>query len=467
MADLKSRLDRIRRLGLVRATELRVDESEEGRATSGTPDADRGASTARQRAPVASQEIPSGAFVSGGPGPAGWVRSGDYLWKRETRHTLWFPEEIDIAAFEVAQNASARRLARASPAGPRRGRGPILAPDHSKGDGGVLGARAGNGPESRYSPLSIRRAREDLRFFDFETTGLSGGTGTVAFLAAIAQPDVDGCSVSQYFLSDYPGEPAFLEAVLADLPPGCTVVTYNGRCFDIPLLRTRCIMNGMRMGSFGQLDALYLARRLWRRKHGGASLGLLEAKVLEIEREEDVPGALIPGLWLEYLRSGDDRPLRPVFAHNAIDVVSLAGLVARAARVFAAAEPLSRVSGSQEADMAWIGRTLIELGEEAKGEALLESACADGDERAGLMLSARYRRAGREEERRALFELLPVTARSDIERAKFAEHVQKDLRAALAYTERAMTSDVQGLLGETLAARHRRLSEKLSRDRAF
>jgi hypothetical protein len=108
---------------------------------------------------------------------------------------------------------------------------------------------------------------------------------------------------------------------------------------------------------------------------------------------------------------------------------------------------------------------LIELGDAERGESLLDSACADGDEKAGLILLSRYRKSRRTAERSDLLQVLPLSPRSDIERAKFAEHVQKDLKSALMYTERAMASIGGRRFGEAIASRHLRLSERISRCR--
>jgi hypothetical protein len=304
----------------------------------------------------------------------------------------------------------------------------------------------------------------DLRFFDFETTGLSGGAGTVAFLAGLGRVDSDGFAVRQYFLADYPGEAAFIEAVISGLQGGSCVLTYNGYAFDLPLLRTRCIMNAVPVPELGHVDALFLARRLWRRIHGSVSLQNLESRLLGIERTGDVPGFLIPGLWLNWLRTADIAPLQPVFHHNAQDVLTLAKLVRRADAILE--DPLSRIRdapGSPCADPARLGCILLDLGRIEEGESILLSATADGDEMAGLALAKRYLIEGRMSEREALLDLLPETPRCDILRAKHAEHRQKDYLAALRFTERAMSRE-DPVLHEALEHRRHRLVRRLQRE---
>jgi uncharacterized protein YprB with RNaseH-like and TPR domain len=183
------------------------------------------------------------------------------------------------------------------------------------------------------------------RFLDTETTGLSGGSGTWVFLVGWSRLVEDaggiGLMVSQYFLEDLGGEPGLVEAVESGLAaqdgaagteegPACRLATYNGASFDLPLLRTRWIMNGRAFPELPHLDCVHPARRLWRQVAGQARLGTIEALVLGVRRPDDIPGSLVPQLYLDYLRRGAGpgfaAELGGVFRHHVQDVVSLAGL---------------------------------------------------------------------------------------------------------------------------------------------
>ena len=75
------------------------------------------------------------------------------------------------------------------------------------------------------------------------------------------------------------------------------------------------------------LDMLTIARRIWKTRLPGRSLGDLEREILHITRdEEEVPGWMIPEMYFDYLYSGDARPMKRVFYHNAVDIISLAQL---------------------------------------------------------------------------------------------------------------------------------------------
>ena len=182
---------------------------------------------------------------------------------------------------------------------------------------------------------------EHVAFLDTETTGLAGGTGTYVFLVGLGHFAEGRFTVEQFFLREYGEERAMLAALAARLARFTAIVTFNGKAFDWPLLQTRF---GMHRHPLPQaeplhLDLLFPARRLWRERLGSCSLSALEEGVLGVKRRLDVPSWLIPNIYFQYVRERDARPLRPVFAHNEQDVLSLLALTVRLARHFA--EPVS------------------------------------------------------------------------------------------------------------------------------
>ncbi len=246
-----------------------------------------------------------------------------------------------------------------------------------------------------------------LRFLDLETTGLSGGAGTVAFLATIGRVvREEGRStfvLHQVFLRDYPGEAQFIDCVLASLGSDPGLVSYNGRAYDLPLLRSRCVMNRIQPPSPSlHIDLLYTARRLWRSRFGGASLSLLEKEVLGRERIGDVAGAAIPGIWFSFLERGEHESMAAVVSHNADDVVSLAALLARAALCF---DEGVRGPRSVDIDLFSLGRVFLAIGRTAEGEFALEAAAKQGSSDAALLLARVWRRAGKMTAARAILAL--------------------------------------------------------------
>lgn len=179
---------------------------------------------------------------------------------------------------------------------------------------------------------------EAFAFLDTETSGLSGGTGTYAFLVGAARFVNGQFVLQQFFMRDPAEEAALLEGLANFLAPAKALVTFNGKAFDAPLLVTRYTLHRLPLPfkGYAHLDLLPLARRLWRERLPSRALKYLEEHVLGMTRTtEEVPGYEIPWLYFDYLRSGDARPLAGVFYHNAMDVVALAALLAHTGAMIA------------------------------------------------------------------------------------------------------------------------------------
>jgi uncharacterized protein len=179
-------------------------------------------------------------------------------------------------------------------------------------------------------------------FIDLETTGISGGAGTVAFLVGCGYFDLGAFQVRQFLLTSYTAERALLAAVSDFFDDADLIVTYNGKTFDVPVMETRWLFHRMKLPLEGvpHFDALHAARRLWKSRaetdsidDAGCRLTTLERTLFDVRRVGDVPGFEIPSRYFRFLRSGDPRPLEPVLEHNRLDLVSLAAVTARAARL--------------------------------------------------------------------------------------------------------------------------------------
>ncbi len=182
-----------------------------------------------------------------------------------------------------------------------------------------------------------------LAFIDTETTGLSGGAGTLVFLVGLGHFVADEFILRQYFLRDPLEEAGMLTALQAHLDDAAGYVTFNGRAFDLPMLETRYMLGLKRSLPITRrphLDLLHPSRRLWQRQLSDCRLGTLERGVLGISRtEEDVPGSEIPGLYIDYLRTGETSQMRRVVYHNAVDILSLVGLATEVLRRYESAAP--------------------------------------------------------------------------------------------------------------------------------
>lgn len=238
---------------------------------------------------------------------------------------------------------------------------------------------------------------ESWAFLDTETTGLAGGSGTCAFLIGVGRirSGRRGFEVQQFFLRDHSEEPSVLAALTESLADAEVLVTYNGKSFDVPLLETRYRLAraAAPFERMAHLDLLYGARRLWRFRFESCRLVELESRILGHEREGDVPGAMIPEIYSDYLRTGKAARLAPVFTHNALDIVSLACLTGIVPWAF-------RESGEVElkhaAEFMALGRWIEQAGQFERARDLYREAIRRPSLREDLLYRAMWDLAGLE-----------------------------------------------------------------------
>lgn len=279
----------------------------------------------------------------------------------------------------------------------------------------------------------------DLRrplFLDTETTGLSGGTGTVPFLIGLAWREDDGIRLAQYFLSDLDQEPALLWAVGERVKRAGVLVTYNGRSFDWPLLQTRLVMRRVRPAwpDLTHLDLLSLTRRIFRPRLPDCALQTIEQAVLDLHRHEDLPGFMIPGRYFAWLRGAGPQALEPVFSHNRQDVLSMALLKERFEALLddgGQLHPLDRYARARFLQARGFDEDAI-----AEYRQLWQGGIGGTQRGAvGLRLAGLLRRGGRWQEARAVLDECWRTQcypyQAAIELAKLLEHQARDPVAAL------------------------------------
>ncbi|GAA5342680.1 MAG: metal-dependent exonucleaseMrfB [Anaerolineaceae bacterium] len=282
-------------------------------------------------------------------------------------------------------------------------------------------------------------------FLDTETTGLSGGTGTMAFMVGVARFRGESLAMEQFFLRS-PAEEAALLAGLEEFCDGmAAVVTYNGKSFDIPILNTRYILQGFTspFEDLPHLDLLHLTRRIWRARLEQCNLGNIEQQILQLQRDGDeVPGYLVPEYYAQYLRDGNAEPLRGIFYHNEQDVLSLAALFALFADMLEA--PTDWETSSSQ-DLTALGRLLEHMGE-VDGAVNLYQRGAQTAESARtklepLLAQAKlHKRHGEYNRALPLWEQAAADGSLEAleELAKYHEHSTRQLEKALAYTNQAL-----------------------------
>ncbi len=173
------------------------------------------------------------------------------------------------------------------------------------------------------------RDPDRLVFFDTETSGLAGGTGTIAFLVGLARFERDALRLWQLLMASFAAEAALIDAVRSFLSAGDCLVSYNGKSFDAPLIRTRArlLQTPDPLGGSEHIDLLHPVRRAFRRDWPDCRLRTAEERALGFSRVDDLPGSLVPEVFRRFMRFGDVTPLPKVLDHNRHDLVSLAALL--------------------------------------------------------------------------------------------------------------------------------------------
>jgi hypothetical protein len=334
-------------------------------------------------------------------------------------------------------------------------------------------------------------------FIDTETTGLGNGAGVYAFMIgvgtfeALAGGAAPTHFVVRQFFMRHPGEEAASLFALGELLGDRRLaVTFNGRGFDLPLLRGRLLQNRRTLADrtavalLGEeaphLDLLMPARRLWRRRLQSCRLINLEQMILGVQRtQDDVAGALIPYLYLEFLRTGDAGAMSRVFYHNREDIVSMVSLAQRLIQAYTAPEEAEATLDVQGEDWLALGAGYMRRGDPSRAEWALRHALEvirDDTHRgqAFAQLGDLLKRQERWDDAAAVWELwlssVPgVDPTPYVELAKCCEWQWQDLERAEMWTAWALHNlrsapAYQRLPGQVTDLEHR--LERLQRKRA-
>ena len=348
----------------------------------------------------------------------------------------------------------------------------FLEPAHHHGDTPV--DRALTVDPNTVATLAIDPVFENVDFkrmllIDTETTGLSGGTGTIPFLIGAAWFEDESLRIQQYVLTELGRESPMLHALKERIEWASCVVSYNGKSFDWPLLRSRFVMNRVKAPALPpHLDLLHCSRRVFKRRMESVRLVNMEEQVLGMTRVDDIGGAEIPGVYTTFLRGGDPQPMQGVIEHNGNDLIALAALLGwlndHFEDVVRADDPRDHLSYARVAERA---------GDPKRALAFATAAAAGGGQADctvdAHLLAARVARRGGEaaqegQEERALLDALAASGEDTrdrqlfvrIELSKLYEHRLKNLSRAWEHAAAARE------LGED-ARRVARLSKRIGK----
>ncbi len=319
-----------------------------------------------------------------------------------------------------------------------------------------------------FHPASRVELRK-LLFFDTETTGLGLGAGNVPFMLGIGHFEADSFVLQQMLIRNPAEEYAMLQDLKAHFERFSHLVSYNGRAFDWSLVMNRFVMHRLPLNSnaFVHLDYLYASRSLWKHSLPSCRLGVVEEQKLGIERVDDLPGAMAPSLYFQFLNDQQPETIRKVFEHNEIDILTLVSLSTYFAQVLAGHYDTDHMTCDDQFRLAlWLdkmGMTLAaeglmddiiqkdrhqdyyaEMGQWFKKQGQLEKAV---DLWAACTKHERYVKWGSIE---------PWT-----ELAMYYEHKVKDYHTALIYTDQAIELNRSRAALTRDNSKHRQLQEQL------
>jgi len=283
---------------------------------------------------------------------------------------------------------------------------------------------------------------EDCLFFDLETTGLSGGTGTYPFLLGFGYFEGEQFKVVQYFLPDFGRDYYAFKEIQPLLEKKKILVSFNGKSYDFPLLKTRAILNRFEVDleCFEHLDLLHLSRRVWKDSQESCDLGSIEREQLNLQRSGDISGSLIPTAYLRFIQTGLIHEMISAIQHNQIDIFSLKKILFRLAEINEKPEVVSDLKALLR--LANLAFELEDFEYFLRIEQRLEALQPEGAKEIRLLKSFFLKKRKEWTSACQLWEtLVPHREYSFLaleELAKAYEHVFRDHQKALEYAQRAL-----------------------------
>lgn len=293
-------------------------------------------------------------------------------------------------------------------------------------------------------PLSAKGfLPEQLFFFDTETTGLGGGVGNTIFLLGHATLEDNHFVVRQHILprpgSEIPLYTSFLEKV-----DYSTLVTYNGKAFDWPQVKTRHTLlkdHLPKLPSYGHFDLFHASRRIWKHRLDRLKLSVVEKEILDIQRVDDVPGFLAPMIYFDYVETQKPEGMLGIIKHNEIDILSLISLYTHLTF------QILRMDQNQTVKEAFeVGRWFSYLGEDTAAENTyteLASGVSKEAYHSRWQLSLQYKKKKDYEAASEIWLNLSnvsdavIAFDSSLELSKWYEHKKRDYEKALIFGQKA------------------------------
>jgi uncharacterized protein len=312
---------------------------------------------------------------------------------------------------------------------------------------------------------------ERLVYLDTETTGLSQGAGTLAFVIGLAFWRDAKLQVEQFVLKSPAEEPAILRRLIERLDKASGIVTFNGKSFDVPLLRTRCVLSRVRSGlpDLPHFDLVHCCRRIFKRSLSSFRLTAVERALAGLVRIGDISGEEAPLRYFTYLRTKDMRHIQPVIEHNRLDVLSMVaitGALAAAWNGHFSVAPTERVGLAETAHRYGDDERALSWAEEVSRAQVAPSLLGDAFELAARIHQRSGRFAHATAAMQAALENFRACGRAEdasemhLALAKALEHRMKQPEEAIAHAAKTLSAEGAMLHERRLARLKRKLSAK-------
>ncbi|MGP7816021.1 ribonuclease H-like domain-containing protein [Niallia sp. 01092] len=297
-------------------------------------------------------------------------------------------------------------------------------------------------------PLSANGHKaNELFFFDTETTGLGGGAGNTIFILGYAQIMEEHVVLKQHILS-YPGGEVPLFKSFLENVDYTTLVTYNGKAFDWPQVKTRHMFvkeHVPKLPEFGHFDLYHGARRMWKHRLERIKLSIVEEEVLDVIRQDDVPGFLAPMIYFDFVERKNPEGMLAILKHNELDILSLITLYTHLS-----CQLLQKDRHITPKETLEVGRWYSALGEVDAAKESLNRIKETNKEETLLAQSILAKHAKKEKKQAEAVSLWKNIIENNtektndkiiidayIELAKVAEHQEKNVVQALEWTNNA------------------------------
>jgi hypothetical protein len=323
-------------------------------------------------------------------------------------------------------------------------------------------------------PAIGRHRPSDALFLDTETTGLTGGSGTMPFLVGLGWFENQAFHLHQLLARDFSEEKALLAHLKQIAARKKFLVTFNGKAFDVNLLATRFILNRLEgdLSWLPHLDLLHPSRRLLGHRLENCRLATLEEQILGVIRDDDVPGSEIPRRYFDWLRQRNPYLLPGIFEHNRLDVISMATLTAHLVEIVTAGtiERCAHTDDYLAAASLCLDRAQKDTAMKIV-DALPDDLRAEVSPRSPGKLAELYKRTGNIDKAAQIWEKMcrqdPAGFYHVTELTKYLEHHRKDYNRAREIVEAALASG--GVFSQkeeqSLAGRLKRLNKRINKRR--